>query len=72
MILPAIPCGIWITMPEWQADGLILSVRPHGEGSAVVTVLTAEAGRHVGLVRGGTSAKMRGTLQPGNLVTARW
>ena len=59
-------------MPEWQADGLILSVRPHGEGSAVVTVLTAEAGRHAGLVRGGTSAKMRGTLQPGNLVTARW
>ena len=34
-------CGILITMPEWQADALVLSTRPHGEGSVVVTVLTA-------------------------------
>jgi len=59
-------------MPEWQADAIILSVRPHGEGNAVVSVLTAEYGRHAGLVRGGASSKMRGTMQPGNRVRAGW
>ena len=38
-------------MPEWQADAIILSVRPHGEGNAVVSLLTSEYGRHAGLVR---------------------
>ena len=59
-------------MPEWQADALVLSTRPHGEGSAVVTVLTAEVGRHAGLVRGGSSSRMRGVLQPGNRGRASW
>ena len=67
-----IQCGISITMPEWQADALVLSTRPHGEGSVVVTVLTADAGRHTGLVRGGASSRMRGVLQPGNRVRAAW
>ncbi|MBL6601782.1 MAG: recombination protein O N-terminal domain-containing protein, partial [Candidatus Puniceispirillum sp.] len=57
-------------MPEWQADAIILSVRPHGEGNAVVSLLTAEYGRHAGLVRGGASKKIRGTMQPGNRVQA--
>ena len=59
-------------MPEWVADAVIISVKPHGEGSAVVIVLTAENGRHAGLVRGGNSSKMRGILQPGNRVRASW
>ena len=59
-------------MPEWQADAIIISVRPHGEGNAVVSLLTADYGRHAGLVRGGASKKMRGTLQPGNRVQASW
>ncbi len=59
-------------MPDWQAEAIIISVRPHGEGNAVVAVLTAEYGRHAGLVRGGSSSKMRGTLQPGNRVMASW
>ena len=33
-------------MPEWQADAIIISVRPHGEGNAVVSLLTADHGRH--------------------------
>jgi DNA repair protein RecO (recombination protein O) len=64
--------GISITMPEWSEDAVILSVRPHGENSAVVSVLTAEHGRHAGLVRGGTSSRLRGVLQPGNRVRANW
>ena len=59
-------------MPEWQSDALVLSTRPHGEGSAVVTVLTADNGRHAGLIRGGSSSRMRGILQPGNRVQASW
>ena len=69
---PGILTGIWITMPEWSEDALILSVRPHGEASALVTVMTSEQGRHAGLVRGGASSKLRGTLQPGNRVRASW
>ena len=59
-------------MPEWQADAIIISVRPHGEGNAVVSLLTADYGRHAGLVRGGASKKMRGIVQPGNRVQASW
>lgn len=43
-------------MPEWQADALILSMSSHGEESMIVNVLTAEVGRHAGLVRGGSSS----------------
>ncbi len=57
---------------EWQAQGIILSVRSHGENSAIAEILTAEHGRHAGLVRGATSKRMRGILQPGNLVDAHW
>lgn len=59
-------------MPEWQADAIVLSVRPHGEGNAVVSVLTADYGRHAGLVRGGVSKRMRGIVQSGNRVQASW
>ena len=59
-------------MPDWQAEGIILSFRPHGESSAILSVLTAEYGRHVGLVRGGKSSKVRGVIQPGNRVRVNW
>jgi len=47
-------------------------VRPHGETSAVVEILTADHGRHAGLVRGGRSRSLRPVLQPGNRVRAVW
>jgi DNA repair protein RecO (recombination protein O) len=72
MMRRAIRFGIWITMPEWAEDALIISVRPHGESSALVNLLTAGQGRHAGLVRGGASSRLRGTLQPGNRVSAQW
>ena len=53
-------------------QGLVLSVRRHGESSVVATLLTAGHGRHAGLVRGGQSRRLRGVLQPGNLVSATW
>jgi DNA repair protein RecO (recombination protein O) len=57
---------------EWTDEGIILGVRRHGESSAIVEVLTREHGRHMGLVRGGSSSKLRPLLQPGNSVSANW
>jgi len=57
---------------DWQDDGIILSVRKHGESSAIVNVLTHTHGRHAGLVRGGGGKRLSGILQPGNKVQARW
>jgi DNA repair protein RecO (recombination protein O) len=57
---------------EWIDDGIILGVRRHGESSAIVELLTREHGRHLGLVRGGASSRLRPLLQPGNSVRAVW
>jgi len=57
---------------DWSDDGIVLSVRKHGESGAVVHLLTVEHGRHAGLVRGGNSTRQRGVLQPGNAVHATW
>src|ERR1700747_3747391 len=57
---------------EWTDEGIVLGVRRHGESSAIVELLTRSHGRHLGLVRGGSSKRMRPLLQPGNSVTAVW
>src|SRR5271157_4722261 len=57
---------------EWRDEGLIIGVRRHGEGSAIVEAMTRAHGRHLGLVRGGRSARLRATLQPGNTVGLVW
>jgi DNA repair protein RecO (recombination protein O) len=57
---------------EWHDDAIILSVRKHGETAAIVSLLTRDHGRHLGLVRGGQSRRRQGLLQPGNLVAAGW
>lgn len=59
-------------MEQWQDQGIILQVRAHGENGAVVSLLTPHLGRVAGYVRGAGSSKMRGTLEIGNLVDARW
>lgn len=57
---------------EWRDQGIVLSVRPHGETSAILEVLTEAHGRHMGLVRGGASRRMKPVLQPGNSVMLAW
>ena len=57
---------------EWEAPAIVLAVRPHGEGDALATVLTAEHGAHRGLARGGASRAKASNWQPGNLLQARW
>lgn len=57
---------------EWRDEGVILSVRRHGETSAIAEILTAAHGRVMGLVRGGRSKQQRPVLQAGNAVQAVW
>lgn len=59
-------------MISWQDTGIILSVRPHGENGGVVALLTQKHGRAMGYVYGATSARMRGLLEIGNIVSATW
>ncbi|MGN6515296.1 MAG: DNA repair protein RecO [Rhizomicrobium sp.] len=57
---------------EWSDDAIVLSVRAHGESSAILETLTRAHGRHSGLVRGGASRKSKAALQPGNSVHLVW
>lgn len=57
---------------EWSDDAIVLSVRPHGETSAIAELLTHGHGRHLGLVRGGASRRVKPALQPGNLLHVTW
>ena len=57
---------------EWRDEGFVLAARPHGEGAAVVQILTREHGRHAGLVHGGASRSKRANVEPGNLVDVAW
>jgi DNA repair protein RecO (recombination protein O) len=57
---------------EWRDEGLIIGIRRHGEASTVVEALTRAHGRHLGLVRGGRSARLRATLQLGNTIGLVW
>jgi DNA repair protein RecO (recombination protein O) len=57
---------------EWHDEGLIIGIRKHGETSVILEAMTAEHGRHLGLVRGGRSRRMRPVLQPGNQASLTW
>ena len=57
---------------EWSDEGIVLGVRRHGETSAIVELMTPTRGRHLGLVRGGISRRIKPYLQPGNSVHATW
>ncbi|MES2905576.1 MAG: DNA repair protein RecO [Pseudomonadota bacterium] len=57
---------------QWQDEGVLLNLRAHGEGHAVAEILTQAHGRHLGLVRGGLSRRMRPSLQSGNSFNVTW
>lgn len=55
---------------KWQDQGIVLSARRHGESSWILSLLTYDHGRHVGMAR--VSKKDQILLQMGNLVQATW
>ena len=57
---------------EWRDHGILLSMRRHGESSAIIDVFTEEHGRHAGVVRGGASRRMAPVLQPGAQLDVTW
>ena len=57
---------------EWSDDGIVLGLRTFGESGAILEALTREHGRHLGLVRGAMSKRMKGALEPGNAVKLHW
>ncbi len=59
-------------MEQWQDNGIILSLRPHGETGAVISILCADHGRYSGYVYGAQSAKNRSLLGIGNGVSVEW
>jgi DNA repair protein RecO (recombination protein O) len=57
---------------NWSDEAIVLSVRAHGETAALAELLTREHGRHLGLVHGGRSRRLRPVLQTGNHVDVQW
>lgn len=57
---------------EWRDEGAVLSVRRHGESSAIVEAFTERHGRHAGVVRGGSSRRIAPLLQPGAQLQFIW
>ncbi len=57
---------------EWRDEGIVLTARRHGEGDALLSLLTFAHGRHRGLVRGGAGRRRRPLLQSGNRLACTW
>jgi len=57
---------------QWVDEAFVLGVKRHGEASAILELMTREHGRHLGLVRGASGARLRPVLQPGNRVSVTW
>jgi len=49
---------------EWSEEGIVVGVRRHGEVDAILEVLTAGHGRHLGLVKGGRSRRSARSFRP--------
>lgn len=59
-------------MIEWREQGILLSMRRHGEANAIIDVLTRDHGLHSGVVRGGASRKQAPLLQIGAQLDLTW
>ena len=57
---------------EWADQAIVLGTKRHGEGNAILELMTHAHGRHLGLVRGGAGSRLRPVLQPGNRVGCTW
>ncbi len=57
---------------EWRDEGVLLSMRTHGESAAIIEVFTIGHGRHAGVVRGGASRRMAPVLQTGAQLDVTW
>jgi len=57
---------------DFTDEGILISSKPLGEANTIAELLTAGHGRHLGLVRGGRSRRMRPLMQLGNRLSVTW
>jgi DNA repair protein RecO (recombination protein O) len=57
---------------DWIDEGIFLAGKPLGEANIVAELLTLGHGRHLGLIRGGRSRRIRPLVQPGNFLRVIW
>ncbi|MFM1814340.1 MAG: repair protein RecO [Pseudomonadota bacterium] len=57
---------------QWTDEAIVISIRAHGETTAIVDFFTREHGRCAALVHGGRSRRLRPVLQIGNHVDLTW
>lgn len=57
---------------EWHDEAVVLATRRHGETGLILETLTREHGRHLGLVHGGGSSRLKSALLPGNALSVTW
>lgn len=57
---------------EWNDDTIVLAARRLGDSGAILEGLTRGHGRHLGLVRGGGSRRLKAFLLPGNTLSVVW
>jgi DNA repair protein RecO (recombination protein O) len=57
---------------HWSDRALVLGCRALGESGIILEAMTREHGRHLGLVHGGRSRRLRPALQAGNTLRVEW
>ena len=57
---------------EWKDDAIALAARPYGETGIILETLTRHHGRHLGLVHGGASRRLKSSLLGGNTLDVTW
>jgi DNA repair protein RecO (recombination protein O) len=70
--LDTVGWGVEFQAMDWSDEAIVLGMRHHGEHAAILDALTRSHGRHLGLIRGATSKRLKGALEPGNLLTVHW
>ncbi len=57
---------------RWSDQAIILDVKPHGNQSGIISLLTPDHGRYMGLLHNIKSKKNRAFVSAGGLVEATW
>jgi DNA repair protein RecO (recombination protein O) len=57
---------------EWGDDAIVLAARRYGETDIILEALTRGHGRHLGLVHGGASRRVKSALMAGNALSLMW
>ena len=57
---------------EWNDDAIALAARPYGETGVILEALTRQRGRHLGLLHGGASRRLKSSVLIGNTLSVTW